>query len=43
MRTGPCGAVDRLLDASNPSVTVATLRMAVRALARKARMELVPA
>jgi len=36
-------AVDRLLDASNPSVTLATLGKAARALGRKVRIELVPA
>ena len=36
-------AVDRLLDASNPSVTLATLGKAARALGRKVKIELVPA
>jgi DNA-binding Xre family transcriptional regulator len=36
-------AVDRLLDASNPSVTLNTLGKAARALGRKVRIELVPA
>ena len=36
-------AVDRLLDASNPSVTLTTLGKAARALGRKVRIELVPA
>ena len=36
-------AVDRLLDASNPSVTLSTLGKAARALGRKVRIELVPA
>ena len=36
-------AVDRLLDASNPSVTLNTLGKAARALGRKIRIELVPA
>ncbi|MGD0745240.1 MAG: XRE family transcriptional regulator [Verrucomicrobiota bacterium] len=35
-------AVDRLLDASNPSVTLTTLGKAARALGRKVRIELVP-
>jgi predicted DNA-binding protein (UPF0251 family) len=36
-------AVDRLLDASNPSVTLATLGRAAHALGRKIKIELVPA
>lgn len=36
-------AVDRLLDADNPSLTLATLGKAARALGRKVRIELVPA
>ena len=36
-------AVDRLLDASNSSVTLDTLGKAARALGRKVRIELVPA
>ena len=36
-------AVDRLLDSSNPSVTLNTLGKAARALGRKVRIELVPA
>lgn len=36
-------AVDRLLDANNPSVTLATLGKAARALGRKVKIELVPA
>ena len=36
-------AVDRLLDASNSSVTLNTLGKAARALGRKIRIELVPA
>lgn len=36
-------AVDRLLDASNPSVTLSTLDKAARALGRKVKIELVPA
>lgn len=36
-------AVDRLLDASNPSVTLTTLGKAARALGRKIKIELVPA
>ena len=36
-------AVDRLLDASNPSVTLTTLAKAARALGRKVKIELVPA
>jgi antitoxin HicB len=36
-------AVDRLLDASNSSVTLNTLGKAARALGRKVRIELVPA
>lgn len=36
-------AVDRLLDADNPSVTLTTLGKAARALGRKVKIELVPA
>lgn len=36
-------AVDRLLDASNSSVTLNTLGKAARALGRKLKIELVPA
>lgn len=36
-------AVDRLLDASNTSVTLATLGKAARALGRTIRIELAPA
>jgi antitoxin HicB len=36
-------AVDRLLDESNPSVTLATLEKAARALGATLRIELVPA
>jgi antitoxin HicB len=36
-------AVDRLLDASNPSVTLATLSKAAHALGHSIRIELVPA
>ena len=36
-------AVDRLLDASNSSITLHTLGKAARALGRKVRIELVPA
>jgi antitoxin HicB len=36
-------AVDRLLDASNPSVTLTTLGKAARALGRRVKIELVPA
>jgi hypothetical protein len=36
-------AVDRLLDASNTSVTLNTLGKAARALGRKVKIELVPA
>ena len=36
-------AVDRLLDASNSSVTLNTLEKAARALGRKVKIELVPA
>lgn len=35
-------AVDRLLDASNPSVTLNTLSKAANALERKLKIELVP-
>jgi antitoxin HicB len=36
-------AVDRLLDASNPSVTLSTLGKAARALGCRVKIELVPA
>ena len=36
-------AVDRLLDASNPSVTPATLGKAARALGHKLKIDLIPA
>ena len=36
-------ALDRLLDPSNPSVTLATLNRAARSLGRKVSIELVPA
>ncbi len=36
-------AVDRLLDADNPSVTLTTLGKAARALGRKIKIEFVPA
>jgi hypothetical protein len=36
-------AVDRLLDASNPSVTLVTLGKAARVLGRKLKIELVAA
>jgi antitoxin HicB len=36
-------AVDRLLDVSNPSVTLTTLGRAARVLGRKVKIELVPA
>ena len=36
-------AVDRLLDGSNPSVTLNTLGKAARVLGRKIKIELVPA
>ncbi len=36
-------AVDRLLDASNSSVTLTTLGKAARALGRKVKIDLVPA
>jgi antitoxin HicB len=35
-------AVDRLLDASDPSLPISTLGKAARALGRKIRIELVP-
>jgi antitoxin HicB len=35
-------ALDRLLDPSNPSVTLATLNRAARSLGRKVRIELIP-
>jgi DNA-binding Xre family transcriptional regulator len=41
MRTSRA-AVDRLLDASNSSVTLNTLGKAARALGRKVKIELVP-
>ena len=34
--------VDRLLDASNPSLTISTLGKAARALGRKIKIELIP-
>jgi len=36
-------AVDRLLDASNSSLTITTLGKAARALGRKIKLDLVPA
>ena len=42
MRTSRA-ALDRLLDASNTSLTLTTLGKAARALGRKVRIELVPA
>jgi hypothetical protein len=36
-------AVDRLLDASNPSITLTTLGKAARALGRRVKIELCPA
>jgi len=36
-------ALDRLLDPSNPSVTLATLSRAARSLGRKVSIELLPA
>jgi len=36
-------AVDRLLDSSNPSMTLSTLGKAARALGRKIKIELIPA
>jgi len=36
-------ALDRLLDPSNPSVTLATLNRAARSLGRRVSIELVPA
>jgi DNA-binding Xre family transcriptional regulator len=36
-------ALDRLLDPSNPSVTLATLSRAARSLGRRVSIELVPA
>src|SRR2546422_10583124 len=36
-------AIDRLLDASNPSLTLITLEKAARVLKRKLKVELVPA
>ncbi len=41
MRTSRA-ALDRLLDASNPSVTLTTLGRAARVLGRKVKIELVP-
>jgi hypothetical protein len=35
--------VDRLLDVSNPSLTISTLGKAARALGRKIKIELIPA
>lgn len=35
-------AVDRLLDASNPSMTLSTLAKAARALGRRIKIELIP-
>lgn len=42
MRTSRA-ALDRLLDPSNTSVTLATLNRAAKALGRKVKIELVPA
>ena len=42
MRTSRA-ALDRLLDASNPSVTLTTLGKAARVLGRKVKIELIPA
>jgi predicted XRE-type DNA-binding protein len=42
MRTSRA-ALDRLLDPSNPSVTLATLSRAAKALGKKIKIELVPA
>jgi antitoxin HicB len=42
MRTSRA-ALDRLLDASNPSMTLATLEKAARVLGRKIKVELLPA
>jgi len=36
-------AVDRMLDGSNPSMTLATLEKAAHALGRRIKLELVPA
>jgi predicted XRE-type DNA-binding protein len=36
-------AVDRMLDGSNPSMTLTTLEKAARALGRRIKLELVPA
>jgi len=36
-------AVDRMLDGSNPSMTLATLEKAARALGRRIKLELIPA
>jgi antitoxin HicB len=36
-------AVDRLLDATNPSLTLSTLQKAASALGRRIKVELVPA
>src|SRR5436190_18223282 len=43
MLAGLCGAVDRLLDAFNPSATLTSSGKSARALARKVRIERVPA
>jgi antitoxin HicB len=42
MRTSRA-AVDRLLNASNPSITLTTLEKAARALGRRVKIEFVPA
>jgi len=42
MRTSRA-ALDRLLDPSNPSVTLATLTRAAKALGKKIKIDLVPA
>jgi hypothetical protein len=36
-------AVDRMLDASNPSMTLTTLEKAARALGQRVKLELIPA
>ncbi len=36
-------AVDRMLDGSNPSMTLTTLEKAARALGQRIRLELIPA
>jgi predicted XRE-type DNA-binding protein len=36
-------AVDRMLDGSNPSMTLATLEKAARALGQRIKLELIPA